>query len=141
MAWDFAIDRKTGDMTGGYVTGQDEIVQRIQTRVFRHYREWFVNTDCGLPWYKGPSTLIPGELSHQTAILGTRNFRYADNWIRNEIAETTGVIRMLDFHTAFEASSRIYSIRSEIATQYGLPFLFSVDTAALLRGMTLEEAL
>ena len=123
MGWDFAVDHKTGDMIGGIVTGQDEIVQRIQTRLYRHLGEWFVNTSAGLPWYAGPSNLMAGRLTEATAIMGTRNFRYADIWIRNEIAETYGVIRIVDFNTYFETSTRVYSIRVRIATEYGLAFI------------------
>lgn len=127
MAWDFKIDQKKGDLVRGYATGQEEIVQRIYTRLWRHLGEWFVNTSCGLPWYAGPSSIIPGKLSPDTAILGTRNFRYADIWIRNEIAETKGVIRVVDFNTHFETSTRTYSIRAKVITDYGLPYVIKLD--------------
>ena len=123
MSWDFAVNHTTGDMVAGYVTGQDEIVQRVQTRLYRHLGEWFVNTSAGLPWYRGPSDIMAGQLTEATAIMGTRNFRYADIWIRNEIAETAGVIRIVDFNTYFETSTRTYSIRAQIATDYGLAFI------------------
>ncbi len=110
-------------MTGGIVAGQDEIVQRVQTRLYRHLGEWFVNTSAGLPWYAGPSNLMAGQLTDKTAILGTRNFRYADIWIRNEIAETAGVIQLVDFNTYFDTSTRVYSIRAQIATEYGLTYI------------------
>lgn len=139
MAWDFGIDPKTGDMTGGYVTGQDEIIQRVMTRLWRHLGEWFVNTSAGLPWYAGPSSINPGELTAAAAILGSRRFRYADNWIRNEIAETDGVQRVLDFNTVFDPSTRVYSIRAQIITDYGFPYLISLDTTLQFRG-TLNEA-
>ena len=127
MAWDFAVDHTTGDMTGGIVAGQDEIVQRVMTRLWRLWGEWFVNTQCGLPWYDGPSGVIPGELSRSAGILGSRNFAYADLWIRNEIAETDGVIRVVDFNTAFTAPARTYSIRAAITTRFGLPYLLVMD--------------
>lgn len=123
MSWDLHIDHTTGDMTGGYRTGQDEIVQRILTRLYRHLGEWFVNTDCGLPWYRGRSSLFPNQLTDRAAILGSRDFRYADVWIRNEIQETDGVIRLVDYNSFFEPTSRVYSIRAQIATEYGLAFL------------------
>lgn len=139
MAWDFRIDQKKGDLIRGYVTGQEEIVQRIYTRLWRHLGEWFVNTSCGLPWYAGPSNILPGQLSPDTAILGTRNFRYADLWIRNEIAETDGVIRVVDFNTFFESTSRTYSIRAQVITEYGLPHIISLDRALDARAF-FEEA-
>jgi hypothetical protein len=123
MAWDFAVDHTTGDMTGGIVTGQDEIIQRVTIRLWRHLGEWFLNTSAGLPWYRGPSTVLAGELTEATAIMGTRDFRYADIWIRNEIVETDGVVRLVDFNTYFETATREYSIRAQIATNYGLAFI------------------
>jgi hypothetical protein len=127
MAWDLRLDPKTRDLTAGRSTGQDEIVQRVLTRLWRHLGEWFVNTSAGLPWYAGPSDLMAGQLTEKTAILGSRNFRYADLWIRNEIAETAGVIKVLDFNTRFEASTRTYSLRAQIVTEFGLPYLLRFD--------------
>lgn len=127
MAWDLKIDQKKGDLVFGYVTGQDEIVQRIYTRLWRHLGEWFVNTTCGLPWYAGPSRLMQGKLSPDAAILGSRDFRYADIWIRNEIAETEGVIRIIDFNTFFDSTTRTYSIRAQIVTEFGLPYRITMD--------------
>ena len=49
MAWD--LEFKNGDLTGGIVTGDDEVIQRIRTRLFRELGEWFLNTSSGLPWY------------------------------------------------------------------------------------------
>lgn len=140
MSWDLKIDQKKGDLVRGYVTGQDEIVQRIYTRLWRHLGEWFVNTSCGLPWYAGPSNIMAGQLSPDTAILGTRNFRYADIWIRNEIAETEGVIRVADFNTFFEATTRTYSIRAQIITEFGLPYTIRMDRVLEARAY-LESAL
>lgn len=140
MAWDFQMDQQTGDMTGGYVDEQDEIIQRITTRLYRHLGEWFANTSAGLPWYRGPSEYIAGELTEATAILGTRNFRWADNWIRNEIAETTGVIRVLDFNTHFSSTTRVYSIRAQIVTDFGQPFIYSLDSTLRSRGSIGETA-
>lgn len=134
MAWDLAKDPATGDLTGGIVVGQDEIIQRVMTRLWRHLGEWFVNTECGLPWYSGAPSINPKESTITSGILGTRNFRYADNWIRNEIAETKGVKQVLDFKTVFNPSTRIYSIRAQIITDYGLSHLVALDTDILFRG-------
>lgn len=126
MAWDLQIDQGRGDLVAGFARGQDEIVQRIYTRLWRHLGEWFVNTSCGLPWYAGPSSIMPGRLSPSGAILGSRDTRYADLWIRNEIAETEGVIRVFDFNTHFDAPTRVYSIRARIATEFGMPALIEL---------------
>jgi hypothetical protein len=139
MAWDLRLDPKTRDLRPGIVTGQDEIVQRVLTRLWRHLGEWFVNTSAGLPWYAGPSDLMAGKLTDRTAIMGTRNFRYADLWIRNEIAETAGVIKVVDFNTRFEAATRTYSIRAQIVTEYGLPYLLRFERVLDARAF-FEEA-
>jgi hypothetical protein len=133
MTWDLKIDQRQGDLVTGYVTGQDEIVQRIYTRLWRHLGEWFVNTSVGLPWYAGPSSIMQGRLSPDGAILGSRDFRYADLWIRNEIAETEGVIRVIDFNTYFDASTRNYSIRAEIVTEFGLPYRIEMERTLTAR--------
>ena len=139
MAWDLRLDPQTRDLRPGIVTGQDEIIQRVLTRLWRHLGEWFVNTSAGLPWYAGPSRLMAGRLTAEMAILGTKNFRYADLWIRNEIAETNGVIEVTDFNTFFDASTRQYSIRAQIVTEYGLPYLLRFERVLDARAF-FEEA-
>ena len=51
MAWD--LEFKNGDLTGGIATGDDEVIQRIRTRLFRELGEWFLNTASGLPGGQG----------------------------------------------------------------------------------------
>lgn len=136
MTWDLRIDQRQADLVPGYVTGQDEIVQRIHTRLWRHLGEWFVNTAAGLPWYAGPSAIMPGRLSPDGALLASRDLRYADIWIRNEIAETEGVIRIVDFNSFFNASTRVYSLRAQIVTEFGLPHRIEME-----RTLTAREAM
>ncbi|WP_302552311.1 hypothetical protein [uncultured Bilophila sp.] len=40
MAWD--LEFKIGDLTGGIATGDDEVIQRIRTRLLRERGEWFL---------------------------------------------------------------------------------------------------
>ncbi len=119
MAWDFRINSVTGDMTGGYATGQDEILQRVETRLRRYLGEWFVNTSVGLPWYDGPSDLIPGTLTRENGILGSRNFNRTELLIRNEISETEGVIRIVEFSAKFDTITREFRVMADIATDFG----------------------
>jgi hypothetical protein len=127
MAWDLKINQSNGDLAGGYVTGQAEILQRVVERLYRQLGEWFCNTSAGLPWYRGPSNILPGQLTEETAILGSRDFNAADIWIRNEIADTEGVIQVLDFNAFLDHSTRVYSVRAKIVTRYGLPELVKID--------------
>lgn len=123
MAWDLAIGLDSGDITGGYVTGQDEILQRVRTRVYRMLGEWFVNTDAGLPWYRGYSTIIDGELTRDTGILGSKNASYINILVRNEIAETDGVLQIIDYNGYLDTITREYTIIAKITTAYGAAYL------------------
>lgn len=121
--WDYGIQSATGDMTGKFVAGQDEILQRIETRLRRHLGEWFCNTAVGMPWLAGPSDIIPAELSKTTAILGSRDIASASLLVRTEIAETAGVVRIVAFNADFDGANRVLRIRASIATEYGTAFL------------------
>ncbi len=120
MAFDFQINPSTGDMTSGYVTGKDEILQRVSTRLYRYLGEWFVNTSVGLPWYNGQSDLLPGTLTRENGILGSRDFNRAELLIRNEIAETEGVIRIVNFRAKFDNVTREFRVTADIATDFGV---------------------
>lgn len=139
MAWDLALDSLTHDLTGGIVSGQEEIAQRIKVRLLRILGEWFVNTDAGLPWYRGPSPIGNGEMIPETAILGSRSKKYVDTWIRNEISETEGVEYVLDYNSIFDTQARTVSIRAQVVTAFGLPFVFALDTTSLLRTSLKKE--
>lgn len=129
MAFDFRIDPATGDMVGGYVTGQDEILQRVQTRLFRYLGEWAFNTSVGLPWYDGQSDLLPGTLTRENGILGSRDFNRAELLIRNEIAETEGVIRIVNFSAKFDNATREFRVTADIATEFGVGSLNQIMKA------------
>lgn len=59
MTWDFQLNPATRDLEPGYVSGPDEIVQRLITRLKRELGEWFLNTKAGLPWYGDGQWLAP----------------------------------------------------------------------------------
>lgn len=120
MAWDLKINHDTGDIVSGYVTGQDEILQRVSTRLWRYLGEWFANTSVGLPWYDGQSDVLPGTLTRENGILGSRNFSRAELLIRNEISETEGVIRIVNFSAKFDNATREFRVTADIATEYGV---------------------
>lgn len=51
MTWDLRLNPGTRDLELGIVSGPDEILQRLLTRLKRELGEWFLNTKAGLPWY------------------------------------------------------------------------------------------
>ena len=51
MTWDWKLHPGTRDLVPGIITGPEEIIQRLVTRLKRELGEWFLNTAAGLPWY------------------------------------------------------------------------------------------
>lgn len=80
---DIPIDAQTNDIVykNGKIVwtkGNDEIVQRVRTRLRRIFGEWFLYYTAGIPYFNG-------------MILGSNNYDYVMLVIRNEILETKGV--------------------------------------------------
>ena len=90
MAWDLKLDPATRDLAFGIVTGPEEVLQRLVTRLNRELGEWFLNTSAGLPWYQS------GE-----GLLGSRNKQVLDLLIRRETTSTDGVDRILQMRTTY----------------------------------------
>ena len=90
MAWDLRLDSKTRDLVTGYAAGQEEIIQRLLTRLNRELGEWFLEVSAGLPWY---------QRGH--GLLGSRNKFMLDMLIRRETRNTDGVERILKMNTVY----------------------------------------
>ena len=105
MTWDLRLNLGTRDLEPGIVTGADEVVQRLLTRLKRELGEWFLNTSAGLPWYQDGKGIL-GSKSH------TR--RAVDLLIRRETLDTKGVERIVRLNTLFLAGGRDYSIFMEV---------------------------
>lgn len=108
MAWD--LEFKNGDLTGGIVTGDDEVIQRIRTRLFRELGEWFLNTASGLPWYQDGKGILGATLRDKSTV---------DLLIRKRIMETEGGVRVVKLNTLFSIGSRTYSIYMQVLLRSG----------------------
>lgn len=108
MAWD--LEFKNGDLTGGIVTGDDEVIQRIRTRLFRELGEWFLNTSSGLPWYQDGKGILGSPLRDKGAV---------DLFIRKQALGTEGVSRILKLNSLFAAGQREYSIYMQVLLDSG----------------------
>ena len=108
MAWD--LEFKNGDLTGGIATGDDEVIQRIRTRLFRERGEWFLNTASGLPWYQDGKGILGATLRDKGTV---------DLLIRKRILETEGVSRVLKLNSLFAAGQREYSIYMQVLLDSG----------------------
>lgn len=108
MAWD--LEFKNGDLTGGIATGDDEVIQRIRTRLFRELGEWFLNTASGLPWYQDGKGILGSPLRDKGAV---------DLFIRKQALGTEGVSRILKLNSLFAAGQREYSIYMQVLLDSG----------------------
>lgn len=105
MAWDFKLDPGTRDLAPGIVTGPEEIIQRLLTRLQRELGEWFLNTSAGLPWYQDGRGIL-GSKAHTK--------RAVDLLIRRETLGTDGVERIIKLNTLFPAGGRTYTMYMEV---------------------------
>ena len=108
MAWD--LEFKNGDLTGGIATGDDEVIQRIRTRLFRERAEWFLNTASGLPWYQYGKGILGAALREKSTV---------DLLIRKRILETEGVARVVKLNTLFSIGSRTCSVYMQVLMNSG----------------------
>lgn len=108
MSWDFAF--QNGDMTGGYVTGDDEVIQRVITRLERESGEWFLNEEAGLPWYQGGRGILGSSLKNKSVI---------NQIIREKVQATEGVSRVSRMNTVFDSGTRQYAIYMQIVLSSG----------------------
>ena len=121
MAFDFMIDPLTRDLRAAFVSGPDEVVQRVITRLSRERGEWFLNTMAGLAWFGDTGGRIRDRKERLAArgaqgVLGSKNKnrKAVDLLIRREALGTDGVERILKLNTLFPASARTYSIYMEV---------------------------
>lgn len=119
MAYDFALHPQTRDALPGFVTGPQETLQRLTTRLKRELGEWFLDNSAGLPWYQEGSGILGANASSK---------RTADLLIRREVLETEGVVRIVALNTVWSALSRTYSLYLEVI----------VDGAQAPQALTIE---
>lgn len=118
MAWDFRLDPLTHDLAPGYVTGPDEIIQRLKVRLWRDLGEWFLDRSAGLPWYDA------GEPGTQ-GIFGSSDMREAELLIRREVLDTDGVLRIVSMNT--RQSGRALSFYLEVLIDGGSVQSFTLE--------------
>lgn len=116
MAWDLALN-SSYDLTGGLVTGSDEIIQRVRLRLNRILSEWFLNVDSGLPWYEDGAGILGAPKN---------KFEMATLLIRQCILDTAGVDRIMEFNTEFLLGSRNLTLDTTLLLNTGATALVSM---------------
>lgn len=103
------LSAETGDLvTRGqqFITGREEIAQTIQTRLRLFLGEYFRDITDGTPWFQ--------------RILGKfENLNAVEAILRNRIARTEGVIRLLSFSLDYDLAARRVSVSSFVLTRFG----------------------
>lgn len=104
------LDPETGDIvTQGqqFITERDEVAQTIKTRLSLFLGEYFRDITDGTPWFE--------------QILGKGTSRdTAEAVLRNRIAHTPDVVRLVSFSTTFDPVTRKFSVSAGALTTFGL---------------------
>lgn len=103
---DIGIDPATDDIAyeNGkikWVKGDDEVVQRVKTRLRRIYGEWFIYYTAGIPYFNG-------------RMLGSNDYDYAQLIIKNEILNTKGVTECSTLNLIIDPQTHKVSLYAEI---------------------------
>lgn len=89
-----------------FLTGREAIAQTIVTRLKLFLGEYFRDVTDGTPWFQ--------------QILGKfENLNAVEAILRNRIARTQGVVRLLSFAMQYDLGSRTLSVQSQVLTVYG----------------------
>lgn len=99
------------DMTFGRglsnIARDDEAVaQRVRTRLYLLFGEWFLNTDAGVP-YLQKITAKPADLF------------YTESVIKKTILDTEGIAAITGFSMDFDRNTRKLSIEAAVTNIYG----------------------
>jgi hypothetical protein len=104
----FGLDNN-GDLAftkNGFVilTGQQEVIQNVETRLKEQVFDCFVNLNAGIDWLNPPRTLQERE------VLTTK--------IRNVVANTNGVQAVTDITSQFDSITRKLTFQINYITRF-----------------------
>lgn len=89
-----------------FQSGREAIAQTVVTRLKLFLGEYFRDVTDGTPWFQ--------------QILGKpENLNAVEAILRNRIAHSPGVVRLLSFDLQFDLDARALSIQSQVLTAYG----------------------
>lgn len=99
---DFALDPSTGDLVFedfdlALVGGVDQIAQNLAIRLRFIFGEWFLNTLAGVPYYQYFFIKNPNQIQVET-------------FLKDEIANTPGIIDITSFSSSFNGSNRKFAV-------------------------------
>lgn len=89
-----------------FLTEREAIAQTIVTRLKLFLGEYFRDITDGTPWFQQ----ILGKFESLNAV---------EALLRNRIARTQGVVRLLSFNLDYDINTRALSVSSTVLTVYG----------------------
>lgn len=84
----------------------DVVAQRLTIRLRTFSKEWFLNTEYGVPYF-------------QRILRKGVNKTTVDNVLREQILEESGVLEIVSFNSEFNPSARSYSCNFQVKTASG----------------------
>lgn len=89
-----------------FLTDREAIAQTVVTRLKLFLGEYFRDVTDGTPWFQ--------------QILGKpENLNAVEAILRNRIARSPGVVRLLSFAMQYDLNARALSVQSRVLTTYG----------------------
>ncbi|KAB1444214.1 hypothetical protein F7890_21390 [Bordetella bronchiseptica] len=89
-----------------FLTDREAIAQTIVTRLKLFLGEYFRDVTDGTPWFQ--------------QVLGKfENLNAVEAVLRNRIARTQGVVRLLAFEMQYDLDTRALSVQARVLTTYG----------------------
>lgn len=107
------IDIQNGQLV--LVSGQEEIRQHLEQRLRTFLNEWFLDLTIGVPYY---DEVLKKNVNPNTI----------DSIFIDEILETPGVIRLLDFDLDLDNAMRLLKVNGTVQTTDGV-IDFSTEVA------------
>lgn len=89
-----------------FLTEREAIAQTIVTRLKLFLGEYFRDVTDGTPWFQQ----ILGKFESMNAV---------EAILRNRIARSPGVVRLLAFDVQYDLDSRTLSVQAQVLTTYG----------------------
>lgn len=103
---DIGLDKDTGDIAyeNGklkWITGDDEVMQRVKIRLRRIFGEWFLYYTAGIPYFNG-------------RMLGSNDYDYVQLVLKSEIINTEGVGGVNTMNLLIDNTTKKVSVYAEI---------------------------
>ena len=88
------------------IDGDDEIRQRLKTRLLLFRGEWFLDTTVGVPYY-------------QDILVKNPNLGNVDAIFKAEILDTVGVNQLIEYQSEYDNSLRKLNVTFTVSTENG----------------------